>query len=190
MSEADKEGAPTEEQVRIIVYQTMEQMFLQSQASTQLLLTIQAKLAGVEAVTPIVDENQAAAATAREVAAKKEIISHLYERAQMYVAVIVAGAFAAYFATLSVIAPRMPDKLLELSALLMTLSLSVFVLYEVFSISWTAYRVMRGDLGMLTATPRYMTFSWGAALLFTIVTAVPAIVLMVWAYLRGLGILP
>jgi hypothetical protein len=178
--------APNDEELRLIICRTMEQMFLQAQASEKLLLTLNARIAGVEAVAPIVDSNQAEAATARQVAAQKELIAHFYERGQQYVAVIVAGGFAAYFATLSVVAPRLPNHLLLLSAVLMTISLGVFVFWEVFSITWTSYSIMRGKLG---SPSRALQMGWGISLLLSIGTALPAICLSLWAYLRGLGVL-
>lgn len=170
---------PDDAETRLIICRTMEQMFQQSQTMTNLLLNLQARMAGVEAVTPIVDQNQADANTARQVGAQKEIISHMYDRAQQYTAVVIAGAFAAFFATYSVVSARMPDKLVALSALLMTASVTVFVFHEIFSITWISYKVMRGNLEAATESSKWMRILWGIAMFVTIGCATPAIVLAV-----------
>lgn len=184
---------PSEEQVRIIIAQAIEQVFRQSVASEKVLLAVHAQLtgaqAGIDAVAKVVDSNQDEAHLARVAATQKEFVSFIYDRSQQYVAVIVAGAFAAFFATYSIVAPRMSDQELYLSALLMTISLSVFVFYEVFNLSWTSWLVMTGGIEKVNGYSRPMKMAWGAALLITIGTAVPAIAISIWAYLRGLGVL-
>ncbi len=194
MADQDQVGPaplPTEEQVRLIIAQTLEQVFIRAQADTQLLLDLRAKVEGVEAHThatvAAVDANENEARMQRAIDAQKEIISHLFDKSHNYVTVIVAGAFAAYFATLSTVAPRLNDVQLRWSALLMTVSLTIFVFWEVFNMAFIGYHNLKGDYGLMTTTPRWTQITWSVVLLLTIVTALPAIGLSIYAYLNGLG---
>ena len=184
-------SSPTEEQVRLIIAQTLEQVFIRAQADTQFLLDLNAKVAGVEAHTHAtvcaVDANENEARTQREIAARKEIISHLFDRSHNYVTVVVAGAFAAYFSTLSTVALRLSDVQLRWSALLMTVSLTIFVFWEVFNMAYIGYHNLKGDYGLINSTPRWTKIVWAIVLLLTIFTALPAIRLSIYAYLKGLG---
>jgi hypothetical protein len=175
---------PSDEQIRLAMLRTMEQMFLHSEANTKTLLSINAKLAGVEAgsnaVAQVVDENDS-------IAAAKEIISHLYEKSHQYVVVVIGGAFAAYFATLGAVSARFTDTELRVSALLMTVSLTVFVLWEVANITHIGIQVMKGNLGERAVNPTWMRIGWPLAMFFSLATALPAIGLSVSVYLRGLG---
>ena len=93
---------PSDQDLRVGMLRTMEAMFLHAQAGERLLLSIQAQVAGMMSVAGVVDENEARAETDRDVAGRKEIITFLYEKSHQYVTVVIAGAFAAYFATLVV----------------------------------------------------------------------------------------
>lgn len=181
------EQIPTDSQLRIAMFKAIQQIYLHSEANTKLLLKIDARVAGAESIASVVDDNEADVQTARLVAAQREIISHLYEKSHQYVAVIIAGAFAAYFATLSVLSARFSDSELRLSALLMTVSLTVFVMWEIINISYIGYHTMKGDFGIITDQPRWLQIGWPAAMFFSLATALPAIALSISVYLRGLG---
>lgn len=191
----DEQGAerqiPSDAELRLIIAQTLEQIFIRAQVDTDFLLNLQTKLAGVEAHTraavEVVDANEQEAAIQRQIGAQKEVISHLFDKSLNYVTVIVAGAFAAYFATLSAVLPRLDDVQLRWSALLMTISLSTFILWEVFNMAYIGFHLMKGDYGQMDHTPRWTIIAWVIILTVTIATALPAIGLSLYAYLKGLG---
>lgn len=177
--------------MRLIIAQTLEQVFLRAQADTQLLMDLSAKVAGVEAHThatvAAVDANENEVREQRAIDAQKEIISHLFDKSYNYVTVVVAGAFAAYFTTLGTVSARLNDIQLRWSALLMTISLTIFVFWEVFNMAFIGYHNLKGDYGLMTKTPRWTQVIWAVVLFVTISTAVPAIGLSIYAYLNGLG---
>lgn len=183
------QAVPTDAQLRLAMLQTMEQMYLHSEASTNVLMTLNARVAGAEAVAEVVDENETQVEIDRSVAAQKEVISYLYEKSHQYVAGVIAGAFAAYFATLGVLAYRFSDDELRLSALLMTISLTVFFFWEVASMVYIGFHTIKGDLGAITAQPRWLRAGWPIAMFLAVATALPAIALSITVYLRGLGVL-
>lgn len=178
---------PSDQDLRVGMLRTMEAMFLHAQAGERLLLSIQAQVAGMMSVAGVVDENEARAETDRDVAARKEIITFLYEKSHQYVTVVIAGAFAAYFATLGILSQRFSDSKLLTSALLMTLSLTVFVTWEIGSIIHIGYHSLKGDWGTLTESPRWQRVGWPLAMFFSLCTGLPAIGLSVWVYIRRLG---
>ena len=182
------ETGVTNDRHHLEIARTMQQLFRQAQASEQLLLTIQAQVAGAMAVVSVVDENQTQADVARHIATQKELITFLYEKNHQYVTVIIGGAFAAYFATLSIMSARFSDQELLASALLMTLSLTVFVLWEITSITFIGWQTIRGSFGSASQAPRWQRVGWAAAMFLSLATALPAIGLSIWVYLRGLGV--
>jgi len=179
---------PTDEELRIMMFRAMEQMFLHSEASTRFIGVLHARVEGASAVAAVVDDNELGVETDRQIAAKKELISHLFEKSHQYVTVIVAGAFAAYFTTLGTLAARFTDVELLWSALLMTISLTVFVMWEVFNMFYIGHHTFKGDYGTLTVTPRWIKRAWYGVMIATLGTALPALGLSVWVYLRGLGV--
>ena len=188
MSDDSQKRVPTEAEVRVIMFQAMEQMFLHSQASTEFLKKLDARVAGTETVAAVVDANASDVVAMREVSARKEVISHLFDKSHQYVTVIIGGAFAAYFTTLGTLAPRFKDMELRLSALLMTFSLAVFVGWEVFNMAYIGRHTFAGDYGLITDQPRWLKRGWVLALALSIVPAVAAIGLSLFVYLRGLGV--
>lgn len=182
------EPVPTDDELRVAMLRTMEQMFLHSEANTRFVSNMNARLAGAMAVATVVDENATIAETDRQIAVKKELISHLFEKSHQYVTVIIAGAFAAYFTTLGVLASRFSDVELRLSALLMTVSLTVFVLWEVFNMFYIGHHTFKGDFGTLTSSPTWAKRAWYVTIIISLCTALPAIGLSMWVYLRGLGV--
>ena len=191
MSDEQAPRVPTDDELRVAMFQTMEQMFLHSQANTNFIgevsARVQGALAGNSAVAEVVDENEDQATISRNLAIQKEIISHLYEKSHQYVTVVIAGAYAAYFTTLGTLANRFSDVELRWSALLMTISLTVFVLWEVLGIFFIGHHTFKGDYGLLTESPKWMKRGWYAVMIATLATAMPAIGLSLHVYLRGLG---
>ncbi|HEY5722557.1 MAG TPA: hypothetical protein VIT45_09575 [Allosphingosinicella sp.] len=189
MSDQGEEAAPhvpSDEALRLLMAQTMEQMFLHSKASTGIILELQERLTAVEAVLP--DEREVE--LERVVTAQKDVLTHMFEKFKQYTTVIIAGAFAAYFTTLGVLSDRFSDGELLLSALLMTTSLFVFVMWEVTGIIWMGIHTIRGDhLEKLQGPPRWQEVGWALAMTFSLLTAVPAVGISVWVYLRRLGAL-
>lgn len=154
---------------------------------TQWVAKMDARLTGVEAVASVVDENESAAMNQRHLDTQKELISHLYEKSHQYVTLIIAGAFAAFFATFSTVSQRYSTPELLLSAGLMSFSLMVFVLWEIFQICYVSFAVMNGTFGK-NETPRWHNVAWGLALFLTIGTGVPAMALSLWSYFQGLAV--
>lgn len=184
----DEVQVPTDEQLRLAMFQTMEQMFVHSKAQTEIILTLQARLAGAESVAAVVDENEQEATIKREIEARKEIISHLFDNFKQYSTVIIAGAFAAYFTTLGVLSDRFTDGELILSALLMTASLFVFVTWEIIGVISMGVHTLKGDvLEAINEPPRWQSVGWALAMFFSLATAFPAVGISVWVYLRRLG---
>ena len=182
---------PNDDQLRLIMFQAIERICIHMEATTRLTGDIHARLEGAmaanNAVAEVVDQNENQVATDRQNAASKELISHLFEKSHQYVTVIIAGAFAAYFATLGTLANRFSDIELRWSALLMTISLTIFVMWEVFNMFYIGHHTFRGDYGSLTTTPTWVKRGWYVVMVGTLGTALPAISLSVWVYLRGLG---
>ena len=182
------EPVPTDKDVRIMMFRALEQMFLHSEASTEFISTLNSKVVGINAVAEVVDDNAAGVQLDRQIAAQKELISHLFEKSHQYVTVVIAGAFAAYFTTLGTLASRFSDVELRWSALLMTASLTVFVMWEVFNIFYIGHHTFKGDYGSLAETPKWSRRAWYIVMIVALGTAVPAIGLSLWVYLRGLGV--
>lgn len=176
----------SDEELRLAMLRSLEQMFLHSEASTKFLGILQARVEGAMAVVPVIDENEARVQMDREVAARKELTSHLFDKTNQYTVIVIGGAYAAYFATLSTVAGRFSDNELRWSALLMTISLTVFVLWEVFHVTYMAYQMRAGTWGQLDEKS-WAIRGWWSVLLVTLGTALPAIGLSMWVYLRGLG---
>ena len=154
---------------------------------TQWVAKMDARLAGAETVASVVDENETEAMMQRHIEAQKELISHLYEKSHQYVTIIIAGAFAAYFATFSAVSQRYSTPELLLSAGLMSFSLLVFILWEIFQICYVSVTVIKGTFGK-KEMPSWHNPVWGLALLLTLGTGIPAMALSLWTYIRGLGI--
>lgn len=184
----DEAQVPTDDQIRLAMFRTMEQMFVHSKAQTEIILTLQARLAGAEAVAAVVDENETEASIKREIESGKEIISHLFDNFKQYSTVIIAGAFAAYFTTLGVLSDRFTDGELILSALLMTASLSVFVTWEIVGMISVGVHTLKDDLlESLREPPRWQSVGWALTMFFSLATAFPAVGISIWVYLRRLG---
>jgi hypothetical protein len=183
---------PTDEEIRLAIARTLEKIYGHADASTKLLLQIHSRvegaLAGQAAVAKVVDANADEAMVERQIAAAKELISHLIEKSHQYVTIVIAGAFAAYFATLSMVSGRFSDEELAASTLLMTLSLTIFVMWEVVNIIYIGIIGMKGDATKLTAgMPRWQQIGWAAAMFSSLATALPAVGIALWVYVRHLG---
>lgn len=53
--------------------------------------------------------------------------------------------------------------------------------------AYIGYHNLKGDYGLMNSTPRWTKIVWAIVLLLTIFTALPAIRLSIYAYLKGLG---
>jgi len=164
--------------------QAISRLQVQAEANTNFVAALHDKLAGVEAHTHAVEE---AVDLSANTANAKELISYLYEKSHQYVATIIAGAFAAYFATLNALADRFHDNELRVSALLMTFSLTVFVGWEITSMAMIGWRTVKGDLEAARSSPKWLRIGWPLAMFASLATAIPAIGLSMFVYLRGLG---
>jgi hypothetical protein len=171
--------------------QALEQMRLHSLELTglsnelsQFVANLHARVSGAEAVAAVVDENETNVQIDRQVAAGKEIISHLYEKSQQYVTIVVGGAYAAYFTTLSTVSSRFSDNELRLSALLMTISLTLFVVWEVINVAYVGWYSLRGQLR--TDVPGWYKKTWPIVIAASLLTALPAVGFSLYAYTSGL----
>lgn len=188
----DQQHPPTDSEIQLAIVRALEQMRLQSiemtrhsERLTDYVARIDARVAGTEAVAAIVDENETTALIDRQTEATKAVISHLYEKSQQYVTVVVAGAYAAYFATLSTVSARFSDSELRMSALLMTLSITIFVLWEVGNIAIIAGQSFRGKLGHVSAS-RWYQILWAIVLASCLLTAMPAVAYSSYSYISNL----
>jgi hypothetical protein len=68
----------------------------------------------------------------------------------------------------------------------MTISLTAFVLWEVTNVAYIGYQSFKGTIDAINHTPRWYVVGWVAAMVVTLATALPAIVLSVSVYIRGL----
>jgi len=117
--------------------------------------------------------------------AHKEAIGAFYEGAQKYTTAIIAGGYAAYFTALSLLSGRFSDQQLSAATLSITVSLSIFVLHEIFSVGITTYRGMRGTLEEAKGG-KAIGVVWGISFLASIVAALPAMGLMFYVCIKHL----
>jgi hypothetical protein len=171
--------------------QTLEQMRLHSleltglsHELTQFVANLNARVAGSEAVAAVVDENETNALTQRQIAAQNELISYLYEKSQQYVTVVVAGAYAGYFVTLSTVSARFSDAELRLSALLMTISLTIFVVWEVLNVAYIGWQNLRGKFS--TESPAWYKRTWPIVIAASLLTAIAAVGFSIYSYTSNL----
>ena len=186
------ERVPTDADVPHALVRALDQITLQnaqmlahSKQLTDYVARIDARVAGIETVAAVVDENETNTLISRHEESAKAIITHLYEKSQQYVTVVVGGSYAAYFATLSTIAKRFSDSELRLSALLMTISLTIFLLWEVGNIVYIGYKSLSGKFGKQEQSKMYLA-CWVAVLTGCLLTALPAIALSVYSYADNL----
>lgn len=150
-----------------------------------------AKVEGNSAVAAIVDDNEDQAQAKHWAAASKEVIAHAYDQSQRYVTVVIAAAYAAYFTTLSAVVPRLSDNELRSSAMFMTISLTVFVLWEVVNMGLVSFNVVNGNLEKWMENGKPSTFyrvAWFLTFSTSVLTGLIGIAFSLVAYLRGLGL--
>jgi hypothetical protein len=186
-----KVNAPSDADVRLAISRALVEMHEQNQqmvahakALTDFVMAINGRVHGTEAVAAVVDENAASAATDRQVAAQKELISYLYEKSQQYVTVVVAGAYAGYFVTLSTVSARFSDGELRLSALLMTISLTIFVVWEVLNVAYIGWQNLRGKFS--TESPAWYRRTWPIVIAASLLTAITAVGFSAYSYTSNL----
>lgn len=184
---------PTDDELRLALARALEQSRLHSvqltehaEKLTDFVVSLHARVSGTEAVAAVVDENEEQAEIDRRVAAGKEFVTFLYEKSHQYVTIVVAGAYAAYFATLSTVSQRFTDSELRMSAALMTVSVIVFALWEILNVTFIGYHSFRGDLEAAKDVPKWQRIGWPIALALSLLTALPAVGLSVVTYLSGL----
>jgi hypothetical protein len=147
---------------------------------------LDSRTAGIQSVAEVVDENYNEFTSDKQIAASKELISHLYRESHSYVILVIGGGYAAYFATISITAERLNTEDLIISSLLMMISLSIFVMWEVFSVSYLGYLTISNKLGTAGQTPRWFRIAWPVALFLSLITAAPAIFLAGQSYVAEL----
>lgn len=142
--------------------------------------------AAIGPIAKVIDDNESATQSLRQIEASKQLINHLYREAHTYLVVVVAAGYAALFSTLHLTAPRLPNGSLYASALLLTSSLTIFVFWEVLSMAYISWLMLRGQFGVLESYPLWYRIGWPIALLTSIGTALPAAVLLCWKYYESL----
>ena len=182
---------PSDAEVRLAIAKALAEMHLQNEqmlahakAMTDFVMGVNARVHGTEAVAAVVDENEANVATDRQVAAQKELISYLYEKSQQYVTVVVAGAYAGYFLTLSTVSARFSDAELRLSALLMTISLTIFVVWEVLNVAYIGWQNLQGKFS--AESPAWYRRTWPIVIATSLLTAMAAVGFSVYSYTSNL----
>jgi hypothetical protein len=187
------DSTPTDADIRLASFQVLHEMREQSKQMTEHLtgltdfvMSVNARVHGTEAVAKIVDDNEAERQIERQVSVAKELMSHWFEKSHQYVTVIIGGAFAAYFTTLAVMSSRFNDFELRLSAILMTISLTAFLLWEVANIALVGFQSAKGKFDAVSSAPRWYVIGWVAIMAITLSTALPAIGLSIYVYGRDL----
>ena len=183
---------PPAAEVQLAIVRALEQIRLQSaemtrhsERLTDYVAKIDTRVAGTETVAAVVDQNETNSLIDRQTESTKAIISHIYEKSQQYVTVVVAGAYAAYFATLSTVSARFSDSELRMSALLMTISLTIFVLWEVGNIAIIGWQSFQGKLGHVPASRWYQVL-WAFVLFSCVLTAIPSVAYSGYSYISNL----
>ncbi len=82
-----------------------------------------------------------------------EIQSKIYEKASAYTNLIMVGAYAGMFATWSATRTQLPTKANIVVALSLGISLTAFVLFEVYKMTYTATRFMKNRKFLVTPAP-------------------------------------
>jgi hypothetical protein len=158
---------------------------LHATAMTDFLSKLDARVAGTETVAHVVDENEDRTQAAHWVSAQKQVVSFLYNESQRYTALVIGGAYAGYFTTLVTLSARFSNKQLLLSSLFMTISLSIFVFWEVWNMVMLSVKAARGKLEK--SVGRVYWIAWAIVVFATVGTAIPALWISVSVYLKGLG---
>jgi hypothetical protein len=191
MVQDNKEEIPSESDIRLAISRALvemhhqnEQMLAHAKAMTDFVMAVNARVHGTEAVAAVVDENAAEAAADRQVAAQKELISYLYEKSQQYVTVVVAGAYAGYFVTLSTVSARFSDAELRMSALLMTISLTIFVVWEVLNVAYIGWQSFQGNFS--NESPKWYKRTWPIVIAVSLLTAIAAVGFSIYSYSSNL----
>ena len=182
---------PSDDDLRLAIakalvemHQQNEQMLLHAKEMTDFVMAINARVHGTEAVAAVVDENATEALADRQVAAQKELISYIFEKSQQYVTVVVAGAYAGYFVTLSTVSARFSDAELRLSALLMTISLTIFVVWEVLNVVYIGWQNLRGSFR--AESPAWYKRTWLGVVASALLTALAAVGFSAYSYTSNL----
>jgi hypothetical protein len=117
--------------------------------------------------------------------AHKDALSSFYAGAQTYTTAIIAGGYVAYFTTLSLLSDRFSDRELGAAVLSITVSLSIFVLHEVYGAIVHGIGSIKGNLEDDSGSRRTHII-WGAAMLGTLLTALPAMGIIMYVCFKHL----
>ena len=75
--------------------------------------------------------------------AQKEIVSYAFEKAQAYNRVVILGGYVGFFTAWGFVRTLLSDTLMIIAALLMTVSVAIFVFYSVYEMVTTSLQFMR-----------------------------------------------
>lgn len=167
---------------------------------------------GKDNAHPRIDVEQLAQASDAEIAATaaavrtvlqpfEDLIKTVYDQARAYTNAIILAGYAAFFAIWSFTRAMVPDRPELLAALLMLISCSVFVAWEVVQMiirTWTLLGITAacgdGDpeaprrlaeyanKNATTGTVRATIIAWSVVLIITVCSGVSAAGILVWAF--------
>mgnify|MGYP003649413412 FL=1 len=148
---------------------------------------LDAKASSITAVAEVVDENEAEAQFDRQTRAGKEIITHFFRQSKLYVTAIIAGFYAAFFTIFSIMSAKLPNVELNLAAFLVTISLTIFIAWELLSMILVGWQAMKGSVEDYKPVSKLYRFVWMAALIGSILPAAVAMALLYRYFLINLG---
>ena len=137
--------------------------------------------------------------------AQKELIAHAFGQAQAYTNVVLLAGYAGFFAIWSFLKPELSKGQVLWSALLVSLSLTAFILWEVYQSFYRSRSLM--SLAKTVQDParfpelieahrrreheRILTLKWVwvVAFTFTVVTGFLGVLVLLWAFMQSLWLL-
>lgn len=133
---------------------------------------------------------------------QKELLSHAFGQAQAYTNVVLGMGYAGFFAIWSFLKPELSKAEVLWSALLVSISLAAFILFEVFQ-SFLRSRSILG-LSQTVADPSKFQaeieafrkaersrviaqrYVWAVAFLVSVTAGFGAVLILLWAFVRSL----
>ncbi len=108
-------------------------------------------------------------------------VKELLEKATNYSKVVLGLGYAGFFAAWSTMKQQLSPRRMMLSALLLTVSLFAYILYEVVSNIFLNYALVR-----YLPMSRRMKWSWFGAVLISFTTGFAGAIVLMWSFASGL----
>ena len=141
-------------------------------------------------------------ATPEQIEAQKELIAHAFSQAHAYTNLVLSAGYAGFFAIWSFLTPELTKAEVFWSALLVSISLSVFILWEVYQ----SYYRSRSMLSLAKTVEHPSRFEealeehrrsertrivnlknwWVASLVLSVVPAFAGVLILLWAFVRSI----